>query len=307
MHIGSRLFPYPILNSNQELSDYNENSAFRLTFDTDEEGKVVISNGQIVFKNLHYEIENSEIESLISNGKIRGSFIVECSASTFRKNYEITTEAKDLFVEARDLNGYVVVSAYLYATEDIAGLKNESYLSELQGYNFDIDKFDILAVDDGARFRIDLDPSEDDKVSSIFTIVRINSDDKYISYESKDSSIVIKLPNTYYDSYDRIKRKSDYNNIAFSMIAIPVLTACIEDVQEGYDDFDDLIESNRWVLSVCAAYKRETGSELDFDEFCNINSFRLSQMVLNYASCNGIEYFGEMLAGQTGEGGEDDE
>lgn len=38
MHIGNRIFPYPVLNRNEALSDYVEDSVFKVEFDVDESG-----------------------------------------------------------------------------------------------------------------------------------------------------------------------------------------------------------------------------------------------------------------------------
>ena len=172
MHIGNRIFPYPVLNQKQELSDYLETSTFKVAFDMDEGGRPIMKNSQIIFKNLHYEVTDNTVLSLIQEEKVKGAFIVECSASVYRKKFDITSVPCDLSVSAHELNGNVVVSCYLYAAEDIAGFKSEGFIPEYKDYTFDIDKFDILAVDDGFKFKVEIDPSEDDKVASIFTIVK---------------------------------------------------------------------------------------------------------------------------------------
>ena len=56
------------------------------------------------------------------------------------------------------LLGFAVVNFVIGA---IVGYKFHSW-KEYKDYTFDIDKFDILAADDGYKFRIDLDPTEDD-------------------------------------------------------------------------------------------------------------------------------------------------
>ncbi len=41
MLIGNRLFPYPILNRNPELSGYKSSSSFMLMFDTQENNDLI--------------------------------------------------------------------------------------------------------------------------------------------------------------------------------------------------------------------------------------------------------------------------
>lgn len=119
MHIGNRIFPYPVLNRNEALSDYVEDSVFKVEFDVDESGAPIVQNGEVVFKNLHYTITDASLISLLEQGKMKGAFIVECSASVYRSRFEISTIPYDLKVSAHEINGNVVASCYLYAAEDI--------------------------------------------------------------------------------------------------------------------------------------------------------------------------------------------
>lgn len=306
MHIGNRIFPYPVLNRNEALSDYVAESVFQMGFDVDENGAPFVQNGEVVFKNLHYTITDASLISLLEQGKLNGAFIIECSASVYRSRFDITTTPYDLHVSAHEINGNVVVSCYLYATEDIWGLRSDSFIPEYAGYSFDIDKFDILAVDDGFKFKIELDPTEDDKVASIFTVVKKESDDELMTYANKDKGIVIYLPATYYDSYDNVKMKKEYNNIAFAMLAIPVLASCLEEVYTEYDNMEEILDGHPWFNAVCISYKRRTGKELLYDDFENMSKLELAQMVLNSASCNGLKDFGNMLLGKMEEGADDE-
>lgn len=310
MLIGNRIFPYPVLNRNEAYSDYRAESQFQVTFDTDEKGQPIVQRGNLIFKNLHYVLKDEGLEALVADNKATGFFIVECSASTFRKGFPISATPQDLSVSAKDLNGNVNVSCYVYATEDITNFSSKGFQSDYEGYTFDLDKFDILAADDGFKFKIELDPSEDDKVASIFTIVMSDSQEPLMTYNDDGNRITIALPKEYYDHYDNIKRKSDYNNIAFAMIVIPVLTSCINEIKNTeYDDLNDIVEHKAWFRAVLISYKRVYGKELLFDDLENMDAFALAQTVLNNAPCNGIKDFGNMITGAFGEegGSEDDE
>lgn len=210
-----------------------------------------------------------------------------------------------MLISVHKLNGYVNVSCYLYATEDISNFKSSGFIQEYAGYSFDIDKFDILAVDDGFKFKIELDPTEDDKVASIFMVVKKESSDDLMECSVTEKSIVICLPATFYDSYNYIKMKKDYNNIAFAILAIPVLSQCLNGFAD-YKDIKDILDDYPWFNAVCISYKRKTGKELDYEEFKNMDKLKLAQMVLNDASCNGLRDFGNMLLGDSEEGIEDE-
>lgn len=298
MHIGNRIFPYPVLNRNEALSDYVAESVFKVEFDVDENGSPIVQNGEVVFKNLHYTITDASLLTLLEQGKLSGAFIVECSASVYRNKFDIGTVPYDLRVSAHEINGNVVASCYLYATEDISDFKSTSFIPEYAGYSFDIDKFDILAVDDGFKFKIELDPTEDDKVASIFTVVKKEDSDDIMSYDYNDKKIIVRLPATYYDCYDNIKTKKECNNIAFAMLAIPALACCLEDIcSRQYYSIEEILDNPSWFNAICISYKRRTGKVLTFDDFESINKLELAQMVLNSASCNGLKDFDNLLLG----------
>lgn len=304
MQLGNRVFPYPVLNKNDNLSDYKESSTFMVSFDTNEDGSPYVVDGKVIFKNLHYTITDDSLKELIEEEKLKGAFIVECSASVYRNKFDISQTPYDLPVSVHELNGNVVTSCYIYATEDITGFKSDGFIDDYKNYTFDIDKFDILAADDGYKFKIDLDPTEDDKVSSIFTVIPLETNESIMKYENGDRSITIELPREYFNSYDIIKRKKEYNNIAFSMIAIPVLSNCISEINTyEWEDIDSICDEHKWFNAVRISYKRKKGTELILENFYEMNSLELAQLVLNNASCNGVKDFENMLVGN----GDDDE
>lgn len=309
MHIGNRNFPYPVLNRIEELSNYVTESVFKLEFDVDENGAPVVQNGEVIFKNLHYIITDETLTSLIEQGKLRGAFIVECSASVYRNHFDISAVPYDLSVSAHEINGHVVVSCYLYAAEDIPDFKSTGFATEYAGYSFDIDKFDILAVDDGFKFKIELDPSEDDKVASIFTVVKQEDGGDVMSYDYDDKKIIVRLSAAYYDCYDNIKTKKECNNIAFAIIAIPALACCLEDISSReFSSIEEILDYHSWFNAICISYKRRTGNALAFEDFENMNKLELAQMVLNGASCNALKDFDNLLLGgmNQSEEGEDE-
>lgn len=309
MHIGNRIFPYPVLNRNEALSDYVADSVFKLEFDVDENDAPIVQNDEVIFKNLHYTITDATLTELLEQGKMKGAFIVECSASVYRSRFDISAMPYDLRVSAHEINGNVVASCYLYAAEDIADFKSAGFIPEYAGYSFDIDKFDILAVDDGFKFKIDLDPTEDDKVASIFTVVKKEDDSDIMSYDYDDKKIIVRLPAAFYDCYDNIKTKKECNNIAFAMIAIPALAGCLDDVCSRYNTIEEILDDQSWFNAICISYKRRTGNSLTFEDFESMNKLELAQMVLNSASCNALKDFDYMLLGgmnQPEEEGEDE-
>lgn len=305
MRIGNRHFPYPILNHNKDYSNYLDDYDFYLCFQKDESNAIIMDNGELILKDVHYYLNDPYLESLANDGKIGCSLIVECSASVFREKYAITKKPYDLHIPATNFNDRVEFSCYLYALEELDGFCSEGFEAFYAGYKFDIEKYDILAVDDGFKMRIDINPSQDDKVSSIFTIVKAKTEELTMKASYDREGITIALPTKAFEAYETIKTKKEFNNIAFSMIAIPALSDCLKDVQNTqFYSIEEIVDGVRWFRAICKSYYAKTKQELDYDTFESANTIELAQTVLNDASCNGIIDFSKLL---TGHEGEDDE
>lgn len=301
MRIGNRLFPYPVLNQDVALSDYKADTVFGLEFNENP----IIQNGELIFKDLYYTVTDSALNNLISQGKVKGAFIVECSASMYRKKFEIGLTPHSLTIPANEINGNVVASCYLYAVEDIHNFKSENFLDEYSEYKFDIETFDILAVDDGVKFKVESDGSQYNKVASIFVVAKMSEDigGDLMLYENRSNHIVINLPEKFYKCYELIKMNRESNNIAFSILALPALAACLGEIND-YNSLDDIIENYSWFKAVCISYKRVTGKELTIDDFKELNKLELAQKVLNFATCSGIADF-ERIIFSTSDGDDD--
>lgn len=302
MRIGNRNFPYPVLNANQDLSGYRPNCLFRHSFDVNDEGSPIVNGGDLVLKNARYVLLDTYLKSLCARKLVKGVFIVDCSSGCFRRSYEVTDTPADIRIPVRRLKGTVTVSCFLYAAEDIEPFAPTQLLPMYDGLVFAIDKFDILAADDGVDFTIDIDEATDDRTASIFTVVKKDSLDGLIKYESRPRNIVIQLPNEQYACYDNMKMHSAYNDISFAMIAIPALAGCLADIQaevhgNGEEDLLEALDRWSWLNSVLFSYKRVMDAELDVETFLGTPAYELAQIVLNGSSCKGLTVFNDILVG----------
>lgn len=302
MRIGNRNFPYPVLNANEDLSGYQQNCLFRQDFDVDDEGSPVNDGQNLVLKNARYVLLDTYLKGLCSEGMIKGAFIVDCPSGCFRTTFPATDTPQDIVIPVERLKGTVTVSCYLYAAVDITSFAPTQLLPIYDGLSFCIDKFDILAADDGIDFTVDIDESKDDRTASIFTIVKKDTLDSLVKYENHPHNIIIQLPEKQYACYDNMKMHSAYNDISFAMIAIPALAGCLSDIKEemlgnGEEDLGEALDRWNWLNAVLLSYKRATGTELDFETYVSTPTFELAQTVLNNASCKGLSIFNDILVG----------
>lgn len=315
MHVGNRIFPYPVLRSNNAFSDYSENNTFCFSFETDDNGCPIFDGEEIVLKDAHYELICPYLENLIDNGKAKVLATVECSYTMIRKTYEINRFREDIRLKKSDFRGEVTIDCVVYATQDIFPFKPTGLIEDYSDLSFDnirINKYSVLATDDGISFKIIVEEGKDDLIASIFRIVKLEDDaSKLAKYSSESSQVTISLPSQYYNSYESIKMHSDYNNLVFAIFAIPVLANCLQEIKKAnFESLEDACESYSWLKSVALSYKKATGFDLSMDNFENEEPFTLAQTVLNYATCEGIRDFSLILSGGSegyDEGGIEDE
>lgn len=298
MQLGNRLFPYPVLNNAKELSEFNDNETFELKITLDENGEIIKARDKVVLKDVCFILTDEDLMSLYREGKISCFLILESPSSVYREKFVLTNEPQTYEIPISNLKDDVFVSAYCIATCDIDDYKSRNFDPDYQNYSFNIKKYDIVAADDGMKFFIDRNLDQDNKVSSIFIIIKSDANINTISYDMKPDKIFIYLPPKEHAKYNNLKVDPRWNDIFFSMIAIPVLSGCFSDLKGSWGDSIDLkmiVEQYRWMRSVLNSYKKEKGIELTDEDFTNINSLTLAQIVFNYSSVNGIAKFCDLI------------
>ena len=293
MKIRNRLFPYPVLNNNSSISDYKNGTTFELSFD-DSNG--VLVDGNLLLKDVCIKSNDECLTNLLKQDKIKGVLIVECSSTVFREKYEISYDTREIKIPINKFNNAIEISAFIYATDDIDVFANNNFVEDYGGLTFRIEKYCIIAADDGYTINVDNQPETENKKSSIFTIVRdVDSVEDLIHYKMAQGTrkINIYLPDKYYGYYNLIKQKDVFLNASFATIAIPVLLECLIAVRETMLNEEKTIEEicfdYPWFRSVCRAYKREKGEALTEDFFkYEVIPMELAQIVFNYTSCNGL-------------------
>lgn len=281
MRVGKRLFPYPVINNQESLSGFN-NSIF--SFDYDLEQK----ENQLILKNLYYDTNNENLEVLIEKGLVRVDCIIECSATLYRERVKLSRSFNSHVIPIFNLKGKVVISAYAYALEDIKGYYDRDFLDDYGDYKFDIEKYDILACDDGYTTKIKYDEKQDNKVSSIFLVLKnYSSNSERIIINETDEKIIIKLPERQFDIYDKMKYNPHLENIFFSMLIIPSLSYVLEKIKRN--NIEDLRLEYNWFVSIEKQYKQIYSNELTNDILKNISGIDLSQILMNDPVSKGID------------------
>jgi hypothetical protein len=286
MRIGKRLFPYPVINCQKIYSQFT-NSDF--SFQYDEE--ITEDNEFYVLKNLQCHLTDENLINLINEGKAEATILIECASTMIRTNYSVPLTPVDIKIPLADLNGKVNISAFVVAKEDIHHYKSDNFIPDYSSYEFEIEKNDILAVDDGYINDISFNDQDDNKNSSIFIVIKdmgIKDGTMQIDYDS--AKIQIALPEKQWNMYDKTKRISQYQSLYFSIVAIPALTYALTKLQNSNDPSVEMIRMDyKWFDSFAEAYKKIHGEELDDDAFIKMNANLEAQIIMNAPVTAAIE------------------
>lgn len=296
MKVGKKLFPYPTLNNSELLNAYIE-SHYSVRFDTIQEEK------DLTLKNVHIDIENMSIESFLEDGRARAILIVECSQTIYRKVFEIGIKSKDITIPLSDLNGTVEISSYIYATQEIKEYNSKYFLEDYRDYNFNIEKYAFLAIDDGYKISIIHEDKKDKKISSIFTVIPNPSQEVKEGFDvsAEKEKIVITVPQDYYGLYDNMRFNDCFMNIFFGLMAIPALSSCLQTLKDNFEeyneDLEEIIFKYSWFNSVVKRYKNMHNKDLTSEAFKEMDSFYFAQSLLDFGSTKAIGDLKKILLG----------
>ncbi len=300
MNIGSRLFPYPLLNNEKLFSQFKQ-ASFALKYE-----EFIDENRSLyIFKNIHCELLSDYFLSLIAKKLVKVVCVIECAPTMFRKTYEIGTSNRDIEVSLYDLNGKVSVSAFIVAVQDFE-YKSDDFLEDYSDYKFNIEKNYILAVDDGFTNRVDFNNEEDSKKSSIFIVIKnkkIKDESMLVSYDS--NKIRIELPENQFNHYEKTKQIKKFTNLYFSLLVIPALSICLTQLRKDGVDVDELRIENSWFNAFCIAYEKLNKREVDNQLFRDMDVHYESQKIFNMPVTKALDDLFNLTIGSFG--GDDDE
>ncbi len=280
MRVGRKLFPYPVINNSEKVSSF-KNASFSLVYEdaSDEEN--------LILKNTHLVIDDMNLINLISTGKVKGALIIECSSTIFREKKEIDLENRDIIIPLSDLNDKVYISSFLYATENINGYKSENFLDDYEDYSFNIEKYDILAADDGFFKTIEYDQEEDQKNDSIFSVIKTKKIDTML-VDISQKKIIIKLPESEHGLYTNLRYNKTYQPLFFSMMDLPALSNVLQKFTDQDMDIEAIADDYYWFNAILVSYEKIYGKKLTNEIFNETETLTLAQKLLNNSTLEGI-------------------
>jgi len=223
---------------------------------------------------------------MIAEGLLKAVCVVECSSSVYRKTIPLSLDGQDIELPLKDFLDRVVISAIIYANNNILNFHDDDFVEDYLPYSFEIDKYDILASDDGISFTVDMDEQLDDKISSIFIVVKSEDNDEIMTVKLTKRKIEIDLPEQQYGVYYAMKSTPEFENLFFSIIAIPALGYALGEIKNG--SLEDAQFKYNWFKSIEKTYEAIKPDKLDQNHLSEISPLELAQEIMNFGTSKAL-------------------
>lgn len=277
MQIAKKIFPYPIINRESQYSTYN-GSSFSLELEEIDSEKI------FYLKKVRYTTDSQLLNKLIKESKVEVALIIECSETIFRKKVLLNEEGIDIPLYKSDFSGKVVYSMYAYTTQNIVLESSDEFLEEYQGIDYDLEKYSIVAADDGRTLYMNHEEAEENVVKSIFSVIPSfdkNDNVFYVDYET-GKKIIITLSENDFNNYNEMFNIDTYKELFFSVLLIPSLTEALTRCKMLVDEYEleEVEQTYKWFKSIIVAYEKQIGKEFTVEEFRDFSPVVLAQQLL---------------------------
>lgn len=260
MRQKAKYYPYPILAKN--TGSYKSSTfATAITLSQDLHTLTI---------GLQSELQNSELEELLRQGKVVFACHVECGQTCFRHIYTTSRTKDDFTIDIHRLNGIIEVSSFLMAAEDIPAFSSDDFSEDYAGMSFYIYAGLRLGIGHWMKFRLEKNQDDFSDSHSIFSIVPTkNKNQVYMNLEYEDEDrIKIILPEKTCMEYRSIAHDAQYVELMHSVLLVPALTQLLSELKydaEAVEAYKDC----RWYQSICSVYKKRGKIFEEIVQNCN--------------------------------------
>lgn len=213
MKIKFLSLPHPVLGISDDIrGEFSVDFAFKPSKDQ-----------QILVFKMH--LNNSTIEDLISQRK--GAYVMEisCSATLFRESLFSFKKEFAYKIPTGKLLNRVVVRCYIVTSADnILRYQNNSANLDYVGFNFDLNKSDLLAVYD-KRFEFSAE-KQYEKYHGISSFMQVDEGDferGNMIFRTTTNKLHIELSKEDYKRYDEFRKNRGFASYLHSSLAFPGL------------------------------------------------------------------------------------
>ena len=277
MRIKAKLYPYPVLAPTFN-NDYVE-SDFNIEITTQCSPSEVIVNFTPI-------LSNKGIKSLINDKKAGFVVHIECGATSYRELIKIDEEGLVYKIPADKVEGAIYFCPFIIAQQNIYGYTNEKFNKDYRDLAFDLEKGNILAVGQEVSLTVEKENDDLSNVPSIFAVTEIKDKERVgIVIDNTGNKINIQLPEEEFNQFKIAMNNPATKSIIHSMIIIPALMKCFEDLKNP--EFFMQYSDRRWARALKKAVIK-LGLDFDVESLEGMNSFEVSQKIMENTICRGI-------------------
>lgn len=234
-------FPYPVLGLRDDITP-------GLTSDP-----IVIDSDDSDVYNYSFKVtvnfENVTIQSLIDQGLAEFTLEADCNKTFYNHCFRSKSKVIDVKIARRDINERVYFRTYITAIKDIPNYDNPGKHEDFEGFIFNIEPGEILAVFPTISVDTDL---RSDILHIAGTYMEIRKDDNATetAYRLNDNKIGIILPTALYKVYQS-KIGEQNVQIIHASLAFNALSYALYNL----DDMRD--KDYLWVRCLLARFNEE--------------------------------------------------
>ena len=234
MKLNNLILPHPVLGQSDDISG-------KCQLKDDPTIHVTDESYQVEFEVEH---DNGTIADLVKVGKAIYCCEVLCSGTLFREIFYSNSLVFNLNIPRTALRNRVDFQTYCLATKEILNYNNPAFHTDFEGFTFDLEKADLLAVFGSFTFNADIEYHKLQAASSFMQIVPNEPGKTLTEYVLDDSKIQIKLPEESYEKYRFFGKNKDLAPIIHASLVQNALTIALFNFPEHLD------RGNIWALSI---------------------------------------------------------
>jgi len=259
MRLNNLVIPHPVLG---QADDISGNFGFK-----DEPSIITNDKYRITFEIEH---DNGTISDLVKVDKAVYCCEVLCAGTLYRELFYSKDLNFSFEISRTSLRNRVDFQTYCLVMKDILNYNNPASHSDFDGFLFDLEKADILAIFGGFSFNADIQYHKLKAASSFMQIVPNEAGKTLTEYILDDSKIQIKLPEELYEKYKFFGKKKDFSPIIHASLVQNALTVALFNFGEHIE------RGNIWALSI--KHRLENELELNNGSF-QVDPVKIPELV----------------------------
>lgn len=232
-------FPHPVLGLRDDIDSIAD---FEYSEDT--------NSLEYIYK-IEIKTDNTSITQHIDNERAEYVCEVDCKKTFYRKCITSKTPKFELLIPRNCVHGEVLITLTANATCAITGYTNAKANEDYNGYDFELDKGDVMAYYGQIKMQTDVTANEFKAVGS-FMQFKKGLEGAQIEYHTDGEDIIVVIPKEMYEAYVlRLKGERFRPAIMASVVNEALICALMQMEKDG--------DERRWAriissASVCEGY-----------------------------------------------------